>query len=41
MNFHVLSKEVGGFLALRDLLLAEECSSKEGVSERMFIVSNK
>lgn len=41
MNFHVLSKEVGGFLALRDLLLADECSSNEGVSERMFIVSNK
>ena len=40
MNFHILSRDVGGFYQLRDLLLEYDCSGKKAVCELMHVVSS-
>jgi len=40
MNFHILSREVGGFYALRNLLLEVQFPSDKVVGELMHVVSN-
>jgi bacillithiol biosynthesis cysteine-adding enzyme BshC len=40
MNFHILSRDVGGFFELRNLLLASDYSGDKAVCELMHVVSS-
>ena len=40
MNFHILSRDVGGFYQLRNLLLEFDCSREKAVCEFMHVVSS-
>ena len=40
MNFHILSRDVGGFFKLRNLLLELDYSGDKAVCELMHVVSS-